>query len=180
MKLKRKSYGGWKMGDSVGFICPKCGYAFGGDLGVGLLYPKLYRETVEKMKAGEYGEEARQFFIDCPEGAVDCESVLFQCDDCHQYFFDLKLSMYIPRDGITIPTEPVRWSVEFPFKGVPYASKYDLENDYELYAEYGHRCQNCGGKLSYVTNDIRFLLERKIACPICHTEMKLSNTMFWD
>ncbi|MCI6745765.1 hypothetical protein FYJ51_13195 [Erysipelotrichaceae bacterium Oil+RF-744-GAM-WT-6] len=159
------------MGDSVGFICPECGYSFGGDLGVGFLYPKLYLDTVQKMKAGDYGKEAEQFFIDYPDGVVDCENVLFQCDDCHKYYFDLKLSMYIPRDGVAMSAEPAGWSVEFPFKGVPYASIDDLEKHYELYAEYDHRCKSCGGKLSYVTNDLRCLLERKIACPICHAEM---------
>ena len=64
------------MGESVSYKCPKCGYSFIGPLGSGFLYPDVYFETVEKMKSGEFGEKAKQFFIDIPDGAVDCENVM--------------------------------------------------------------------------------------------------------
>lgn len=50
------------MGDSVSYKCPKCGYSFIGPLGSGFLYPEVYYETVEKMKSGEFGKKAKQFF----------------------------------------------------------------------------------------------------------------------
>ena len=46
--------GGFLMGQGYGCTCNKCGYSFSANLGVGFLFPMVYRETVGAMKKGEY------------------------------------------------------------------------------------------------------------------------------
>ena len=40
------------MGIVLSCNCKKCGYHFGASVGVGMLYPKVYSETVTAMKEG--------------------------------------------------------------------------------------------------------------------------------
>ena len=52
------------MGQGYGCTCNKCGYSFSANLGVGFLFPIVYKETVDAMKKGEYGEQGKKFFDD--------------------------------------------------------------------------------------------------------------------
>ena len=47
------------MGLVCGCECSKCGYAFSTFVGVGFGYPKVYEETVEKLKTGFYGAQGK-------------------------------------------------------------------------------------------------------------------------
>ena len=63
------------MGIEYGFNCPKCNYRIFISLGVGFLFPIVYQETVEKAKAGEFGDTVKEFLNTFPEGRIDAETV---------------------------------------------------------------------------------------------------------
>lgn len=170
------------MGKIIGYKCQDCGYKFTAFLGVGFSFPAVYAETVEKMKSGKLGKDAQQFFKDHPDGSVNCENVLFQCDQCHKYFCDKDLSMYVPKGGVTMPPKTGRWSVAMPFEGAEYITKEDLDKYFEPYKRFDHRCKECGGKLSFAADDISEHIQMEIECPICHGRMKLKleDLGYWD
>lgn len=64
------------MGLDLTCNCKKCGYSFGAQVGVGMLYPKVYSETVEKMKEGQFGLQGKEFFEAFPNGAISCENIV--------------------------------------------------------------------------------------------------------
>ena len=70
------------MGMMLQCKCEKCGYGFGADVSFGFLYPIVYCETVEKIKEGDLGKQGKEFFEAFPEGAISCEYIVVQCNEC--------------------------------------------------------------------------------------------------
>ena len=91
------------MGSGFGIICKHCNYEFRPYLGVGRLFPAVYNENVNRMKKGELGPEAKQFFIDHPDGVINSESVVAKCRRCGNYDEVDNLTMYIPKEGEEMP-----------------------------------------------------------------------------
>lgn len=47
-----------------------------------MLYPRVYSETVTKMKEGQFGAQGKEFFEVFPNGAITCENIVVQCPKC--------------------------------------------------------------------------------------------------
>ena len=45
------------MGNGFNWKCDDCGYTFKAFLGVGFMFPMVYRETVQDMKRGKFGKQ---------------------------------------------------------------------------------------------------------------------------
>ena len=45
------------MGYGYTYKCKKCGHEYSVSSGIGMLYPNICEEELEKIKAGKYGEE---------------------------------------------------------------------------------------------------------------------------
>ena len=118
------------MGHGHIFRCKKCGYELKPHLGVGFLFPKVYQETIEAAKEGQYGKMVQEFLEEHPDGALNCDEVLLQCIECGDLQTGKDLSMYVPKQR-TESKESGRWSVAFPFESATYVAPWDLE-DYEL------------------------------------------------
>ena len=56
------------MGEVVRYECEKCGYRFRLGLGVG---GSFFIETVIKVENGEFGEEAKRFFNEHSDEAIE-------------------------------------------------------------------------------------------------------------
>ena len=67
--------------------------------GIGRLFPKIYEETVKKMRSGKYGDECKKFFKEHPDGAVNCEKELLICEECGVPKTEMNLSLYLPKEG---------------------------------------------------------------------------------
>lgn len=172
------------MGEFVGYTCEKCGYSFTAEIGVGFAFPMVYAEMVAKMKSGELGDKAKRFFIEHPDGAIDCENVIMRCENCGEYDSRESLAMYIPKPKYIHQVPGGSWSVAMPFKGSDYVSWYELEECYMLYAEYPHKCEICGGDIRIVetAEDECGLVNviEPIICPHCGIEMQESIEGNWD
>ncbi len=87
------------MGYGSEMKCPKCGFKFFSRTGVGFSFPSVYEETVLKAKSGELGDEAREFFKEHPDGAINAEYVTLCCDEYGDLFTGQDLTVYDPKYG---------------------------------------------------------------------------------
>lgn len=72
-----------------------------------------------------------------------------------------------------------QWSVAFPFEGADYVSWSDLEEYYEVYEKYGHRCPECGGAAEII--DFEKQLEAgELKCAECDGTMEATELIMWD
>ena len=66
--------------------------------GIGMLYPNTYKETIDKIKAGEYGREIQELFEKNNLLAIDAEKTLFYCEKCGHVESMMPLDVYKPKD----------------------------------------------------------------------------------
>lgn len=182
--MKLKSERMKKMGLDLMCECKKCGYSFEAPVGVGMLYPKVYCETVAKMKEGYFGKQGKEFFEAFPNGAISCENIVVKCNDCRQLMVVPELALYIPKDGynpIKIDRK-IPWSSGFSGKDYEYVSFSELDNHYQLFEQYNHRCLNCNGHTSVVTGFTECMdenIDRHVRCPKCGTVLKIDIIGIW-
>ncbi len=154
---------------------PFCRYRRFLSAGVGMRFPVVYQEVMEKARNGEFSEEHAQFLQDHPDGAINAETNIYQCRDCGYYFSGYDLGMYLPKgDNPDVP-EKGRWSVAFPAEGMSYVSPYELKTRYKLYKAYPHHCPKCNGEAG-ITEEVKDVSEK---CPKCGSDLKVSSVL-WD
>ncbi len=157
------------MGYGYEMSCPNCGEEFSFYLGIGFLFPTVYKETVQKAKKGELGEEIRDFFRNHKDGAIDAESVILCCKECGNLESGKDLTMYVPKDS------EKRDEQGFPgSEGSRCLMRQDLKEDYVRYAGYPHKCKKCGGKMKIYRGC------KKLSCPKCKTLLKTEGMFMWD
>ena len=161
------------MGTITIHICPKCGYGFRRKTGIGMMFPQVYQETVEKAKEGKFGKEIQDFFRDHPDGAIDAESVTLCCEACGCLGTDKDLTMYIPKKRSILPDIGTK---DEGGSERSYVMRYELVEFYEKYADYPHKCGKCGGKMRVIDS------EEELECPVCRVplEMDPSGLIMWD
>ena len=157
------------MGEGRTYKCPKCGYELDVRYGSGFMFPTVYKETVAKMKKGELGAEAQQFFEEHPDGAISVDDILAQCKECGQYETVRELTMYVPKPGHVHSA---------PAEGVDYVLDYELEENYKVFQKYPHRCRSCGGKMKLISE--RTLKGKELVCPCCGEAMEITDMLLWD
>ena len=162
------------MGSGYFRKCPKCGFEFQDQNGVGFLFPSVYKEIIQKAQNGELGKEIQTFFAEHEDGAIDAEYVTLCCEDCGNLSKGKNLTMYVPVEQKPESFEHRAWSVEFDFEGVDYVTKSDLEEYYQEYAKYPHRCDQCGGTMKIMDKD-----DEKL-CPKCKVPLEITKIMMWD
>lgn len=165
--------------------CEKCGYGFAADLGFGFLYPVVYCESVKKMKEGYLGEQGKEFFEAFPEGAISCEYIVVQCNECGKLMNVPKLDLYVPKEGYDASKQNknTRWSVAFSGKGYDYVSPCDLDRHYDLFEQYNHKCSSCNGSTTVVegfTDSIDDRINRYVQCPECKSPLEILPFGHWD
>ena len=163
------------MGEFREYCCPECReYSFGARFGVGMMFPHVHMETVSDMKSGKMGSEAQKFFAEHPDGAVNCEEVVMECEKCGKYDSRQALTMYVPKENYAHAKPEGIWSVAMPFGGADYVNSEELEECYTKYAEYPHKCEDCGGDMRIVADD------EALICPNCGHELEEFAIGNWD
>lgn len=168
------------MGRFIQYHCPKCGYEFEASFDVGMGFPQEYQETVAKMKAGDYGPQAQEFFARHPEGAVNCERQLYQCTACGRYFDDMSLALYVPK-GDGCQPEHDRRGIDQPYSDAGYVDAGQRRCRFKLAHPYRHSCPYCGGRAKVAARTVEQLKKREpLECPVCHARMKSTGEGDWD
>lgn len=152
------------MGSGMNMRCPKCGFEFSRFEGVGMFFPMVYKETIQKAKNGELGEELKCFFEKNPQGVLNAEQVTLCCDQCGALSGNMDLTMYIPKNSQDQDSAENR----------SYIFERELESDYREVMKYPHKCEKCGGDMH------RVKWSEVLKCPDCKVEMEVSGLMCWD
>ena len=150
------------MGAGVTYECNKCGYIFSKMTGIGYLFPMVYEECIKDARAGKYGEEIKQFLLQHPDGALNCEKTAYVCEGCGNLVIDYDLTMYLPKK-------------DAKFKDNGYFMPDELAENFDVYKKYQHKCESCGGNM-------RPLKSREIPkCPKCKEKLVQGKSrIMWD
>ena len=185
------------MGRGIEFTCSKCGHIVTASWGCGFLFPKVYSETVKKIKDNKLGPEIKAFLDEHPDGAINAEETLARCNECGKYDNVQDLTMFVPREVYVKEDSPEGiWSFAAPFVGAEYVTPYDLRTGYIEYQKYSHKCKCCGGKMSIIPlhsyqpdpegewiEEMQKKSEctiTEIECPVCGGKMIAANLIMWD
>lgn len=148
------------MGTGYGYFCEKCGKEFPLFWGIGMGYPNAYKELLEDIKSGKYGEEIKSAALSNSDVAVDAERHLYVCS-CGYWESAEGLSLFAPKDGVLLKR--------------PYVMPYELKNHYRNILEYIHKCPECGKQMNEADDqpvDLR--------CPVCKTLYSYRDELDWD
>ncbi len=155
------------MGTGYDCKCNKCEYGFIVKLGIGFLSPKVYKSIVSAMKAVKLGEQPKSFFVEHPDGAVNCETVVACCEKCGKYFPVKSFDMYVPKD--------------IEDSNRDYVMPNELGERYILHQRYEHKCPECGGDAFIVDDFEEKLSLGKIKCLQCDDGIIVPiEEMMWD
>ena len=165
------------MGAGYSIRCSNCNCDYEKNLfaGVGMMFPKTYAEVMKKARSGRISKEHTRFMKEHPDGAINAEIEIYQCEECGDLFTDYNLSMYIPRERVEKPSKKGIWSVSFPAEEAEYEVPWDLEENYELVKYYQHKCPKCKGKAN-VVNNIDHVNKK---CPKCGSNL-IVDFLLWD
>lgn len=175
------------MGQGYSLGCKECGYSFSANLGVGFGFPRVYEAVMKDARNGKLGKTVQSFLMEHPDGALDCDQVLLQCNDCGALGRGMDLSMYIPTDTAE-PRQKGIWSTAFSGEGYVYVAPWDLQESYSLYARYDHTCKKCKGNMKVIKQKDLELQESRspdhitsnILCPKCKTPLSFEGMIMWD
>lgn len=162
------------MGRIVAGKCNHCGYRGSVYFGTGSLLPMQYEEITQKMKEGLYGDFSQKFFIEHPDGAVDCSTIVLLCRNCKMLYNDKDLTMYVPKENYKL--EPSETSC------FVHATKYDLVKHYIEYAKYNHICPKCASQVNVLSfEDVQDMFENhEIKCHKCGKKMDFDGVGRYD
>lgn len=147
------------MGMGYNAKCTECGYEFGVLLGCGFTYPSVYSENIEKMKKGELGKEAKEFFEKYPGGVINSENAVSKCTVCGNYDEVYDLTMYKPKKGLDLP------------ENVDFIMVNEMKGKYIKHMSYPHKCSKCGSDSKIYNKFEKDLMNGLLKCPKCSGDM---------
>jgi len=169
------------MGKVYKLYCDNCGYELEATLGVGFLFPRVYKETLDEARDGKLGDRIQTFLREHPDGAIDCSLVLAQCIYCGQYETVHDLTMYLPKKKLPTKDPNQRWSIAMPFCGADYVAPWDLREYYKAFATYPHTCKHCGGDMKLIPEKTFERRRHSLKCPNCRSKLNEGlDVILWD
>ena len=160
------------MGEYYGIECPNCSFKFKAAYGSGFLFSKIYENTLAEMKKGAFGERAKIFFQENPNGAIDCEKTLLQCRHCGTLENRKSLDMYIPKTDYKQAEDST------------YETRRYLKQNYILKHSFYHRCCKCGKRMRKINeqNLMKIIDKGDLKCPVCKSSLKINfgDCWTWD
>ncbi|MGI6042044.1 MAG: hypothetical protein ACOYBH_07475 [Candidatus Alectryocaccobium sp.] len=138
------------MGYGFEVKCKKCKFKQMYLLGVGMMFPEVYRRIVESVRNGEYGEVIR------------AEQRLYQCSYCNNIEQDYDLSLYLNKNETA--SEYGYWSYDG-----------DFNHEYKFVKSYVHKCSKCSKRMHVVKN----YENTTLPCPKCGSNLKMDYGIRW-
>ena len=151
------------MGEVYKLYCDNCGYELEATLGVGFLFPRVYKETLDEARDGKLGDKIQTFLREHPDGAIDCSLVLAQCIYCGQYETVHDLTMYLPKKNA--PANILPW---------------ELRKYCKAFAAYPHTCKHCGGDMKLISERTFVRRMSNLKCPKCRSKFDEPSIIMWD
>lgn len=179
------------MGLTVECHCEHCGYRFWGPEGSGMLYPLVYKKTIEDIRNGKYGNQAMEFFKVFPDGAIDAQYVVIQCEHCRGLDSVPDLTLYVKNEIIEKPSKRIKSKHKKIEKTIRYKPKQTKSawdeipiirgpgTEYIEFEKYKHICKYCGGSTYKIDLDLEMPIPM-IPCPGCEHKVKIYFIEQWD
>lgn len=177
------------MGKGYELYCKKCRYEIYANLGVGFYFPRVYQQTMEAAREGKHGERIQKFLEEHPDGTLDVETALLQCEECGTLSRGPGLAMYV-RNAEVPRKEKKIWSVAARFEETDYVSPMELKRDgtYQYY-DYGQICEKCGKPMKVFKQD-NLIKDENLSgenkgcteanCPECKEPLWIRDIIMWD
>lgn len=164
------------MGEICYIQCQECGYRDSITTGrAGFGYDQEYRDTVLKIKAGQFGQEWKKLFESTPGAVVEADRELFVCPSCGTYQEGQDLTIYEP--AMPFEPKPSAYPPEDPYLATEqkwlsetitklrekneYTPPRELRGWYKVVKAYEILCPKCGISMRKYTDG------EKIKCPKC-------------
>ena len=160
------------MGTGYKLECKKCGFIKSVSLGIGFCYPQECRQTLEKMKDGEFGEEFRRSANTLRGAAIHQERALFRCDSCGSLENKPAIDLCTVREGYTEDDHHLSYVMDF-----------DIGREYEIARSVEHQCERCQAPLKEIklqTIVRKIPLSTRIPCPTCEKKLSITDWYEWD
>ena len=161
------------MGSGSEYKCSKCGYEFNSFVGVGMMFPQVYEEKVEKAKKGELGPEIQAFFAENKDGAINAEGVFLCCDECGALKNGTDLTMYV-KNPDKVKENAGNYHPDYFLYEHTYYMEDELKDFFDEYSKYPHICEKCGGNMHIIDYD------EPLMCPKCRIPLENSGFIMWD
>ena len=130
----------YAMGIGYNFRCESCGHTDRFFIGIGFAAEQVHQETLEKIRAGEYGARWQELLAQNPQADVDTSYCMLYCDDCHLLERGMDLTMRLSDDA-----ECEKETVPYPHL-CPQCRKR-MEVLCHMSPDGWYRCPECGGKM---------------------------------
>jgi len=166
------------MGSGVVLSCA-CGTVYEVSLGIGMMFPSVYRETLEAAEKGQYGIEWQQLVSKTKYIAIDAERYLFYCEKCGFWEVQYGLSLYKPKSVERLVKKQYGIKTVEEWGYIPYATISDFEIDYVLLKEYKHNCPMCKHPMKKISS-LSELNHIKIRCKDCGNLLQIKDYIMWD
>ena len=164
------------MGSGFEYKCSKCKKEYGITLGIGMLYPVVYKELVDEIKNGSFGEEWKQLFEETENIAVDAENRVYICPGCGSWIEERGLSLYVPDNEYALKDVKKGLPIFYGDDSIP--AMMGQKPKYRLIKEYEHKCTKCGSNMREASKEELHLLP----CPECGSKPDQDSISFlnWD
>lgn len=150
------------MGSGYIYHCKKCNKKHQTFLGYGMMFPKIYKELIDGIYKGDFGEEMQKLIKSKPNLAINANKEIYLCRHCNNWNIEFILDIYEPTTKL---------------KEVPeYVTEYDLKSNYKLVKKHIHKCPECGKRTRKLNDNETNCLP----CPNCKTQMTISGFIDWD
>lgn len=164
------------MGHGYIYKCKKCMHEYNVHLGIGMMFPKVYRETLADISEGKYGSNLQELYNNTPYAAVDAEQVVYICNRCGSWELGIDLTLYAPNDPDSIPQKQYGAKTVAEWGNVPYVMQWDLEKEYHIVKRYYHRCSKCGKRMHKASSSELC----NLPCPECGSSNQAEGMFMWD
>lgn len=166
------------MGSGVVLKC-NCGAVYEISLGIGMMFPTVYQETLEAVEKGQYGIEWQQLVSNTKYIAIDAERYLYYCEECGRWEVQYGLSLYKPKSVEMLANKEYGIKTVEEWGHVPYATISDFERDYVLLKEYKHICTKCKHPMKRISS-LSELNHIELRCEECGDLLQIGDYIMWD
>ena len=164
------------MGQGYDYKCKKCKHEYSVYPGIGMRYPNAFRELLQKIEDGGYGEEWKQLLKDTPYAAANAERIVYICKKCGQWEIGQDITLYAPNNPKTIPGKQYGTKTVKDWGYVPYVMGWELKEEYHVLKRHYHKCNKCGQRMHKASEEEM----QHLTCPKCGTENEVEGLIMWD
>lgn len=150
------------------------------NLGIGMAYPRVFKEDLEDARSGRLGEDIQKATQGKQYLAIDAENCFYYCSQCGYWEVTGSHDLYEPKNLELMKLRQFGIKTVEEWGEIPYARGSDFE-EYNLIFKYPHICPKCNIEMVNPKTIGKRVLS-KIRCQECGSLLREDNERFvlWD